>query len=272
MSENIRLTYIPYSSMDEGFYQSIVEIAECSDCMANPFILYNNELDINVENLDSIINKYTEYIDADELYDKINEIAKNESEGTIILYGFDISLDDIREDIIPLINENIYLSINVIVEDDNYACSSSISLPMSIADESDEEWSDHKEEIDDELKRIGVLYQKLNSLFKGLTNDGKSKKKTKQKELEAPKEVKLLECDIPSNKEKLTPTDKEQENIEDSELDENFVCYTYEDVSNIVSVVRSGNVFSIEDDDNRVEFDKKALDFIIEALMKFYDE
>ena len=77
MSENIRLTYIPYSSMDEGFYQSIVEIAECSDCMANPFILYNNELDINVENLDSIINKYTEYIDADELYDKIAEIAKN---------------------------------------------------------------------------------------------------------------------------------------------------------------------------------------------------
>ena len=64
MSENnIKLTYIPYSSMDEGFFQSIIEVADSSEYSSMPFILYNSELDINVETLDSVVNRYTEYID-----------------------------------------------------------------------------------------------------------------------------------------------------------------------------------------------------------------
>ena len=66
MSDKVKLTYIPYSNVDKGFYESIVEISDYNDGIINPFILYNKELDINVENLDSIINKYTEYIDETE--------------------------------------------------------------------------------------------------------------------------------------------------------------------------------------------------------------
>ena len=58
MSDKVKLTYIPYSNVDKGFYESIVEISDYNDGIINPFILYNKELDINVENLDSIINKY----------------------------------------------------------------------------------------------------------------------------------------------------------------------------------------------------------------------
>ena len=273
MSDNIRLTYVPYSNMDEGFYQGIIDVVEYVNCVTNPFILYNKELDINVENLDSIINEYTEYIDADELYDKLENIVKtnNSDEGySIMLYGFDLSLDDIKEKIAPKINQNVYLFVNIIVDDDNYACSSSIGLSTDIVGESNEEWKKHKEEIHEELKRIENVYQRLNNLFKDFTSPNN---KSKKEEIDAPVKIKLLGYEEPKeNKAIKVPAIKPKDDIEDSKLDDNFVCYTYEDIDNIVSVVRSGNIFSIEDDDNRVEFDKKALDFIIESLMKFYDK
>ncbi len=281
MSDNVKLTYIPYSNVDKGFYESIVEVSDYNDGIVNPFILYNQELDINVENLDSIINKYTEYIDESELYKNIDRIVKDEDEGgTLILYGFDISLDDIREEIMPRINENFYVSINVIVDDDDFVSSSSINIPMDIVNESDDEWAGHKEELIEELQKISSIYQKLNSVFKDFmapfeeaSNDKPKKKKEEPKSLEAPKEeMKLLGyINLPIATDKSD--DKSKDSIEDSELDENFVCYTYEDVDNLVSVVRLGKVFSIEDEnDNRVEFNEKALDFIIESLMKLYDK
>lgn len=270
MSENIRLTYIPQSNVDEGFYQSIVEFTEGNECVEIPFILYNNELDINVENLDSIIDRYTEYIDKESLYKRIEEIVKEKSDDNVslLIYGFNLSLDDIRNEIATRINDNVLVFISAIVNDDEHACSASISFPSSIADESDEEWNEHKKDLEDEMRRIEEVCNKLNKIFNKLT-DGENVKPSKKKQSKQPIEIKSIEALEPIAYE---PKKKEKEKIEDSELDDNFVCYTYEDTDNIVSVVRSGNIFSIEDDDNRVEFDKKALDFIIESLMKFYNK
>ena len=81
-----------------------------------------------------------------------------------------------------------------------------------------------------------------------------------------------IPLDTPSEKpEKEAIIDIADKDIKD--IDENFVCYTYEDMENLVSVVRLGKIFSIEDEnDNKVEFNEKALDFIIESLMKLYDK
>lgn len=286
MSDKVKLTYIPYSNVDKGFYESIVEISDYNDGIINPFILYNKELDINVENLDSIINKYTEYIDESELYKKIETIMKEEDEGgTLILYGFDLSLDEIKDDIMPRLNDNFYVSINVIVDDDDYISSSSINIPMSVMNETDEEWKKHKEELTEELQKISSIYQKLNSVFRDfmapleITEDKPKKKDKKEnKPLDtSDDDLKILgymtiPLDTPPEKpEKETIIDIADREIKD--IDENFVCYTYEDMENLVSVVRLGKIFSIEDEnDNKVEFNEKALDFIIESLMKLYDK
>ena len=286
MSDKVKLTYIPYSNVDKGFYESIVEISDYNDGIINPFILYNKELDINVENLDSIINKYTEYIDETELYKKIETIMKEEDEGgTLILYGFDLSLDEIKDDIMPKLNDNFYVSINVIVDDDDYISSSSINIPMSVMNETDEEWKKHKEELTEELQKISSIYQKLNSIFRDFMNPleiTEDKKKKKNKKENKPldtsdDDLKILgymtiPLDTPPEKsEKEAIIDIADKDIKD--IDENFVCYTYEDMENLVSVVRLGKIFSIEDEnDNKVEFNEKALDFIIESLMKLYDK
>ena len=248
--------------------------------------MYNKELDINVENLDSIINKYTEYIDENELYKKIETIMKEEDEGgTLILYGFDLSLDEIKDDIMPKLNDNFYVSINVIVDDDDYISSSSINIPMSVMNETDEEWKKHKEELTEELQKISSIYQKLNSVFRDfmapleITEDKPKKKNKKEnKPLDtSDDDLKILgymtiPLDTPPEKsEKEAIIDIADKDIKD--IDENFVCYTYEDMENLVSVVRLGKIFSIEDEnDNKVEFNEKALDFIIESLMKLYDK
>lgn len=285
MSDKVKLTYIPYSNVDKGFYESIVEISDYNDGIINPFILYNKELDINVENLDSIINKYTEYIDETELCKKIETIMKEEDEGgTLILYGFDLSLDEIKDDIMPKLNDNFYVSINVIVDDDDYISSSSINIPMSVMNETDEEWKKHKEELTEELQKISSIYQKLNSVFRDfmapleITED-KPKKKDKDKK-EENKSIKTPDDEMKLFGYITLPAlddnpieEKKKDVIEEQDLDENFVCYTYEDMENLVSVVRLGKIFSIEDEnDNKVEFNEKALDFIIESLMKLYDK
>ena len=153
MSENnIKLTYIPYSSMDEGFFQSIIEVADSSEYSSMPFILYNSELDINVETLDSIVNRYTEYIDENKVYQRIDDIVKDKDEDdyiTIMLYGFNITLDDIRTKIATRIDKNVFILISVLVEDDSCVCTSSIYLPLSIADESEEEYSNDEESTDE---------------------------------------------------------------------------------------------------------------------------
>ena len=272
MSENnIKLTYIPYSSMDEGFFQSIIEVADSSEYSSMPFILYNSELDINVETLDSVVNRYTEYIDENKVYQRIDDIVKDKDEDdyiTIMLYGFNITLDDIRTKIATRIDKNVFILISVLVEDDSCVCTSSIYLPLSIADESEEEWEKHKADADRDLKDMSRICKKLNNLFNDYVNDASA---TKERYFKlTPPDTNLLE---PPKEIQQEPKQKEsKESIEDSELDDNFVCYTYEDIDNIVSVVRSGKIFSIEDEDNRVEFNKKALDFIIESLMKFYDK
>lgn len=255
--ENIKITYIPSNNLktNEGFLKSISDLSFEDTELINPYILYDPSVDISIENSDSLLFKYTYYISQDTLYDEIKNICLTEDESVIIIYGYDLTLDEIREKICPILKNNpdILLSINLISDDKELKSNTSIYLDSNCIDYSDEEWESIKKD-----------FEKYYTKNKNKHSDGIELVVSTGDSVDIMYDFLRKLANIPE------PIIEEKE--QDLKLleEDNYVSYTYEDFNNYVSINKVKDLITIEDEDgNKILFDNKALDFIIEILNKF---
>ena len=71
--------------------------------MLAPLIIHNSELDVPMENE---LEDYTVYCNKSQILDVIKKQEINDVFRTLIIHGFDISLDELREKFVPIAKRN----------------------------------------------------------------------------------------------------------------------------------------------------------------------
>ena len=158
MKSKFKITYIPNNKrLDSAITTAIDETLDLyDDNTPTDIVVYNNiqTMDIKMAELNIIENflrSKTEYVAKDKLYYKIQTAVKMKK-GIIVLNGYDITLEDFRNEIYPTIKDKgIVLAINNIVDDEELKRSSTNEYVLE-DDIDDEEWATIDKEIEEQYE------------------------------------------------------------------------------------------------------------------------
>ena len=158
MKSKFKITYIPNNKrLDSAITTAIDETLDLyDDNTPTDIVVYNNiqTMDIKMAELNIIENflrSKTEYVAKDKLYYKIQTAVKMKK-GIIVLNGYDITLEDFRNEIYPTIKDKgIVLAINNIVDDEELKRSSTNECVLE-DDIDDEEWATIDKEIEEQYE------------------------------------------------------------------------------------------------------------------------
>ena len=158
MKSKFKITYIPNNKrLDSAITTAIDETLDLyDDNTPTDIVVYNNiqTMDIKMAELNIIedfLRSKTEYVAKDKLYYKIQTAVKMKK-GIIVLNGYDITLEDFRNEIYPTIKDKgVVLAINNIVDDEELKRSSTNEYVLE-DDIDDEEWATIDKEIEEQYE------------------------------------------------------------------------------------------------------------------------
>lgn len=159
MKSKFKITYIPNNKrLDSAITTAIDETLDLyDDNTPTDIVVYNNiqTMDIKMAELNIIedfLRSKTEYVAKDKLYYKIQTAVKMKK-GIIVLNGYDITLEDFRNEIYPTIKDKgVVLAINNIVDDEELKRSSTNEYVLE-DDIDDEEWATIDKEIEEQYEK-----------------------------------------------------------------------------------------------------------------------
>ena len=299
MSAKIKYTIVPKNILEDAIYESGIALTE-NAIVIEPIIIFNSNMDLGIEQ-DIYNNEIPEsnirFTSEKDLYKTLLEENEAELCNTIIINGFNIDLNFVREKIAPLSKKSDKIfSINVISDKRKYT-NYTVYLSNTLKEGyTDEQW---KEYINDYFKEFEVSLQQdkeehslskekyraaeekindfLNKLlglengeenFANLLKDSKDKQNDSVVVEFSDERGKYL-VDSSATPTKELDKDKPQEvNEVPAELSENFESYTYEDKDGIVNVSIDGDCLIIANEDEEILFHKKYIDHLIDFLSR----
>ena len=292
----IKYTIVPKNEEDDydsNFKLSLTEFAKALDgkALLAPLIIYNSDLDIPLD-MDESLEDYMVYTDKDNLLSVIKRQETTDVFRTLIIHGFDISLDEIREIYCPLARRNqADICINTIQElelDSN--------LTFYLYDDldkcDDEEWDDTKEQLAQDMKDYIDEYKNYESMDESelmdllpfFFNDSmnydedslmscldeafkqKAKEKKEKKEEKKEEESKAqVPIPLPKDTKKLDDIDEKEEG--------RMITLSYDNGINFIALNKLGDdLYTIEDDEGEVLLSAEQIDYIMYAYNKIKDK
>ena len=274
MKENrlVKYTLMPTTedeNYDKYFLSSLKELASKlnGSIVAPLLVIYNSELDIPIE---YDYEEYTMYCNSDQILDVIKKAENTDSFGTLIVHGFSLSLDDLREKFVPIGRRNeAHICLNVLSE---YEIPSNLSLYLDkdIDREDDEVWEQAKDAIEKQIEEFMEEYDEaysfdfdeddfslledfLNSLYNASDEDSKdSKDKSKTSKSNAT----LIDL--------FDYLDEEEEKEDDKE--EDVIAFTYQNKKDYIALsCIDGELYVIDDDECEILLTEDQMDFLIDA-------
>lgn len=230
--ERIKYTYIPSDNADDGMMQVLFS----KDVVYTDMIIISNAARGVV--IEPEIKDMFKVATEKNLDEVIKKTAINSECETIILNGFNISLDDVRNKYVDLAKMyDIYLCINTI--SDKVSKNVTVYFDYAITDLSDEEWEDTKTKANETIK------EKL-----------EEKKKEKKQDLG----YSLLNAIMDYDHDKLESLN----NIDDIDIKE---TYTYSNQDEEVTIHKLvDNSLIINDGNNEVLIGSKLINFLKTSL------
>lgn len=273
-SRVVKYTLMPFSkddNYDKYFLSSIKELAgKLQGAISAPLlVIYNSDLDIPIE---YEYEDYTMYCNSEQIEDVIKRVENTDSFATLIIHGFDISLDDVRDKYNAIARRNnAHLCINVLSE---YEINSNLSLYLdeNIDREPDSNWEEAKVEIQKQIDEFidgydadfdldedeaAIFNEFLNSLYDGLFD---------KEEKEGDDEEKDSFMPIP-----LFPLSLKGGLFDDNEekKDEDVIAFTYQNKKDFISIsCLDGELYIIDDDECEILLTEDQMEFLIESYNK----
>lgn len=289
MAAKIKYTIVPRDILEDAIYESGVALTE-NAMVIEPIIIFNSTMDLGIEQdiyNNEIPESNTRFSTEKDLYKILLEENEDEFCNTIIINGFNIDLNFVREKIAPLSKKSDKIfSINVLSDKRKFTNYTVYLNNTLLEDYSDEEWKEYitdfykefdvslaqdKEEYSLSKEKYRAAEEKINDFLNkllGLDQEQatESAKKEKKEEFEEEKEVEISEERdkylVDSSKDK--PVIKAKTNEER----DHYESYTYEDNDGLVCVSIDGDCLIIANEDDEILFDKKYIDQIIEFLSR----
>ena len=277
----VKYTLMPFNEEDdyEHFFSlSLRELAKNTKdkSLLAPLIVYNSELDVPMDN---DLEEYTVYCNREQILEVIRKQEVTDVFRTLILHGFDISMDEMKETYIGIARRNnADLCINII-QDTGIDSNITLYIDSSIEKSDEKLWEMQKKEMDEEIKEFISNYDNyetydytpeeiesvenfLEALFGDFESLPKRKDNAEKKE------------DDSNNKIISLPTSSIQ-NValkEDLEVEEDNIAYSFENNGDIVKVACiDKDLFVIEENDYEVALNLKQMEFVIECYYKIID-
>lgn len=291
----IKYTLMPLNEDDdyEHFFNlSLRELAKnTSDkSLLAPLILYNSDLDVPMDN---DLEEYTIYCNEEQIIEVIRRQEINDVFRTLILHGFDISMDQLKNDFIKIARRNnANLCINVI-QDTGIDSNITLYIDSDIENSDDKLWELQKQEMWNEVDEFIKNYdnydyydyspediESVENFLEALFNDcgfnsSKDKKEKKEKEKQNAKESETKI--IPLNDAAFeTLFSNECENTEEpinkEEIEEDVIAFSFEINNDIIKVACvDEELIVIEENDYEIALNLKQMDFIMECYKKILD-
>ena len=287
----IKYTLMPLNEDDdyEHFFNlSLRELAKnTSDkSLLAPLILYNSDLDVPMDN---DLEEYTIYCNEEQILEVIRRQEINDVFRTLVLHGFNISMDQLKNDFIKIARRNnANLCINVI-QDTGIDSNITLYIDSDIENSDDKLWELQKQEMWDEVDEFIKNYdnydyydyspediESVENFLEALFNDcgfnsSKDKKEKKEKQKVKESETKI----IPLN-DAATLFANEYENTKESvdkeEIKEDVIAFSFEINNDIIKVACvDEELIVIEENDYEIALNLKQMDFVMECYKKILD-
>ena len=281
----IKYTIVPRNDKDDydsNFRLSLTEFAKSLDgkVLLAPLILYNSDLDIPMD-MDDSLEEYIIYTDEDNLLDTIRKQETLDVFRSLVIHGFDVSLDDVRDVYCPLARRNqADICINTIqdLELDN-------NLTFYLYDDLDqcpeEEWQETKDNLEQDMKDYIEEYRAIEDMdddeifdllplffedetiqsFKKIMDSKEEVKEEKKDEVPLKKDV----MPIPLFDNIKTNEPKQEERPK-------AITVSYEYDGYIALNKLDDDLYTIEDDDYEVLMSAEQIDFIVQAYNRIKDK
>jgi hypothetical protein len=289
----IKYTLMPLNEDDdyEHFFNlSLRELAKnTSDkSLLAPLILYNSDLDVPMDN---DLEEYTIYCNEEQIIEVIRRQEINDVFRTLILHGFNISMDQLKDDFIKIARRNnANLCINVI-QDTGIDSNITLYIDSDIENSDDKLWELQKQEMWDEVDEFIKNYdnydyydyspediENVENFLEALFNDcgfnsSKDKKEKKEKQKVKESETKI----IPLNDAAFeTLFSNECENTEEpvnkEKIEEDVIAFSFEINNDIIKVACvDEELIVIEENDYEIALNLKQMDFVMECYKKILD-
>jgi hypothetical protein len=288
MAAKIKYTIVPRDILEDAIYESGVALTE-NALVIEPIIVFNSTMDIGIEQdiyNNEIPESNTRFSTEKDLYKILLEENEDEFCNTIIINGFNIDLNFVREKIAPLSKKSDKIfSINVLSDKRKFTNYTVYLNNTLLEDYSDDEWKEYitdfykefdvslaqdKEEYSLSKEKYRAAEEKINDFLNKLLGIDQEQssvpaKKEKKEELDEEIEVEISEERgrylVDSSKDKPVIKAKSEER-------EHYESYTYEDNDGLVCISLDGDCLIIANEDDEILFDKKYIDQIIEFLSR----
>ena len=275
MKSKFKITYIPNNKrLDSAITTAIDETLDLyDDNTPTDIVVYNNiqTMDIKMAELNIIENflrSKTEYVAKDKLYYKIQTAVKMKK-GIIVLNGYDITLEDFRNEIYPTIKDKgVVLAINNIVDDEELKRSSTNEYVLE-DDIDDEEWATIDKEIEEQYeedvkkgasKNDMDMFTELMCKILDIDFDKDDNKITYAGKIDMKDLPKLF------SEEEKTDTDKKEEpNKENVKISET-VTYTNNNGCLAIDLLDNGDIELGNDSGEYMVINKSCIPFLLNYL------
>ena len=269
----VKYTLMPLNEEDdyEHFFSlSLRELAKNTKdkSLLAPLIIYNSELDVPMDN---DLEEYTVYCNEEQILEVIKRQEINDVFRTLIIHGFDVSMDDLKDIYIGIARRNnADLCINVI-QDTGIDSNITLYIDSSIEKSEGKVWELQKQEMYDEIdsfidnydsyeaydytpEEIASVENFLEALLGDYAEMPTPKKKEDKKEEQESNKI------IPLNQPKEEPEK------------EHTISFSFENGDDVVRISGTDDdLYVIEENDYEVVLSKVQMEFIIESYHKILD-
>ena len=272
----IKYTLMPFNEEDdyEHFFSlSLREFAKNTKdkTLLAPLIIYNSELDVPMDN---DLEEYTVYCNESQILDVIRKQEVNDVFRTLVLHGFDISIDDLKEIYITIARRNQSdLCINVI-QDTGIDSNITLYIDSSIEQSEGKVWDLQKQEMYSEIESFIKNYDSydyydyseediasVESFLEALLNKVDTPNDKKEEKPATKNNVTTLSL--------VSPTDFEDVEHEEKDIEEDVIAFSFEYNDDVVKIACvDEELYVIEENDYEIALNQAQMEFIVECYAK----
>ena len=278
----VKYTLMPFNEEEdyEHFFSlSLRELAKNTKdkSLLAPLIVYNSELDVPMDN---DLEEYTVYCNEEQILEVIKRQEINDVFRTLILHGFDINMDDLKDIYIGIARRNSAdLCINVI-QDTGIDSNITLYIDSNIEKSEGKVWEMQKQEMYDEIDSFISNYDNyetydytpeeienvenfLEALLGGCGMDMFESNKPKKETKEAVKKESKAEDKKVISLPAIQPEEK---------IEEHTIAFSFENNDDVIRFsCTDEELFVIEENDYEVVLNKQQMEFIMECYLKMSD-
>ena len=284
----VKYTLMPFNDDEdyEHFFSlSLRELAKNTKdkSLLAPLIVYNSELDVPMDN---DLEEYTVYCDKSQILGVIKKQENTDVFRTLILHGFEINLDEMKDTYIGIARRNqADLCINVI-EDTGIDSNITLYIDSSIEKSDDKLWAIQKKEMENEIESFIENYdvsdyelyeyspediENVETFLETLFGDWSSFSSSKSKKKEDKKEDKS-KLSLPAKVDSFMSSSDLEDDEEDLKIDEDVIGFSFENNGDVVKVsCIDKDLILIEENDYEVALNLTQMEFVMDCYKKIKD-